>query len=36
MLLQAIGLALTAAQEIGRTRRTREQGMAQSSFYSEA
>ena len=23
MLLQAIGLALTAAQEIGRTRRTR-------------
>ena len=31
-----ISSSLTAAQEIGRTRRTREQGMAQSSFYSEA
>jgi hypothetical protein len=36
MLLQAIGLALTAAQEIGSTARTREQGRIQSNFYSEA
>ena len=36
MLIQAIGLALTAAQEIGKTARTRQQGNIQSNFYSEA
>ena len=36
MLLQAIGLALTGAQEFSRVKRTREQGRTQSNFYSDA
>ena len=36
MLMAAIGLALTGAQEFSRVQRTREQGRTQSNFYSDA
>ena len=36
MYIQAAMLGLTALQEIGSTRRTREQGREQVGFYSEA